>query len=253
MGNLFRLDGRVAIVTGAGRGLGAAMAKGLAEYGASVAVADINFKSAQETAETICQSGGQAFPIAVNVTDAVSVDEMVQNCLGKYGTVDILINSAGIVLRSPITETSEEDWDAVIAVNLKGTFLCTRAVGRVLAEKEYGRVINIASILGSVAQPGRGSYPASKGAVIQFTKMVALEWAQKGITVNTLAPGYFLTEINTALMENKPVFDDLTSRIPMGRWGDPKELVGPVVFLASEAGSYVTGQLLNCEGGYLAL
>lgn len=253
MGNLFSLEGKVAIVTGAGRGLGAAMASGLAEYGASVAVADIDMKAAQDIANGICKSGGCAYPIPVNVTDTASVDEMVDSCIEKFGTIDILVNNAGINRRNPVTEMSEEDWDAVLAVNLKGTFLCTRAVGRVLVAKEYGRVVNIASVLGSVGQPNRGPYSASKGGVIQFTKTVALEWAKKGVIVNALAPGYFLTELNTALTENKAVFDELTSRIPMGRWADPGELVGPVVFLASEAASYITGQLLNCEGGYLAI
>ncbi|NLB52408.1 MAG: glucose 1-dehydrogenase [Syntrophomonadaceae bacterium] len=251
--DMFRLDGKVAIVTGAGRGLGAAMAKGLAEAGADVTVADIDFGAAADTAGLIEQMGRKALPVKVDVGDAASVKNMVDATVEKFGTVDILVNNAGIQRRDPCIEMSEEDWDAVIRVNLKGVFLCSREVGRILVQKGSGKVINIASLLATVAQPNRGPYTASKGAVAQFTKVLALEWAPYNINVNAIAPGYVATELNTKLIEDKQVYDELTSRIPMGRWCEPEELTGAVVFLASNASSYMTGQLVNIDGGYLCL
>ncbi|NLP25253.1 MAG: glucose 1-dehydrogenase [Syntrophomonadaceae bacterium] len=251
--NMFSLDNKVAIVTGAGRGLGAAMAQGLAEVGAAVVVADINLQSATSTVERIKEAGGKALPVSVDVGGAADVKAMVDACVNTFGTVDILVNNAGINRRDPCIEMSEEDWDAVIRVNLKGTFLCTREVGKILVAKKSGKVINIASLLATVAQPNRGPYASSKGAVAQFTKVLALEWAPYNINVNAIAPGYVATELNTRLMEDKQVYDEITARIPMERWADPEEMIGAVVFLASDASSYMTGQLVNIDGGYLCL
>lgn len=251
--DMFSLDGKVAIVTGAGRGLGAAMAKGLAAAGAAVVVADIDLEAAAVVAQSIEETGAKAHSVKVDVGDAASVKNMVDVTVQTFGTVDILVNNAGINRRGPCIEMSEEDWDAVIRVNLKGVFLCSREVGKILVQKGSGKVINIASLLATVAQPNRGPYTSSKGAVAQFTKVLALEWAQYNINVNAIAPGYVATELNTKLMEDKQVYDELTSRIPMGRWAEPEELTGTVVFLASNASSYMTGQLVNIDGGYLCL
>ncbi|MGE5379494.1 MAG: SDR family NAD(P)-dependent oxidoreductase [Methylocystaceae bacterium] len=253
MDNQFRLDSKVAIVTGAAAGLGKAMAEALAKAGANVIIADVNLAAAEATAHTIEGLGVKALPLQANVAVADSVKAMVDSAVAEMGTVDILVNNAGINRRGPCIEMTEEDWDATINVNLKGTFLCCRAVGPIMIAKNYGKVINIASLLGSVAQPNRGPYAASKGGVVQLTKVLALEWAKNRINVNAIGPGYFATELNRKLMDDPEVYNDLTSRIPMGYWAEPSELGGPVVFLASSASDYVTGQLLWVEGGYLCL
>jgi len=253
MDNQFGLDGKVALVTGAAAGLGKAMAEALAGAGASVVVADINLEMAEATSHQIEKLGVKALPVKVNVADADSVKAMMDRTVAEMGTLDILVNNAGINRRAPIVEMTEEDWDATINVNLKGTFLCCRAAGPILLAKNYGKVINIASLLGSVAQPNRGPYASSKGAVIQLTKVLALEWAKNRINVNAIGPGYFATELNRKLMDDPAVYNDLTSRIPMGYWADPADLGGPVVFLSSSASDYVTGQVVWVEGGYLCL
>ncbi|MGE5454979.1 MAG: SDR family NAD(P)-dependent oxidoreductase, partial [Methylocystaceae bacterium] len=230
MDNRFGLDGKVALVTGAAAGLGKAMAEALAGAGASVVVADINLEAAEATSHIIEKIGVKVLPVKVNVADADSVKAMVDCTIAELGTLDILVNNAGINRRGPIVELTEEDWDATINVNLKGTFLCCRAAGPILLAKNYGKVINIASLLGSVAQPNRGPYASSKGAVVQLTKVLALEWAKNRINVNAIGPGYFATELNRKLMDDPAVYNDLTSRIPMGYWAEPDQLAGPVVF-----------------------
>lgn len=249
--SLFDLTGRVAIVTGAGRGLGAAMVKGLADAGAKVAVADIDLDLATAVADEICKKGGDALPVKVNVADADSVSNMVSAVVKRYGTIDILVNNAGINRRALCIEMSEQDWDAVINVNLKGTWLCSRAVAPIMIKNRKGKVINIASIMGTIALPERGPYASTKGAVIQLTKVLALEWAPYNINVNAVGPGYFMTEMNTALKNDPETYAKLTSKVPMGRWADPEELVGPIVFLASDASSYLTGQTIFVDGGYI--
>lgn len=224
--------------------------KGLGPTVPEVAEHLADYKYMDKTTFSACTDG--LFDILQEI-GRKTVKNMVDATVEKFGTVDILVNNAGIQRRDPCIEMSEEDWDAVIRVNLKGVFLCSREVGKILVQKGSGKVINIASLLASVAQPNRGPYTASKGAVAQFTKVLALEWAPYNINVNAIAPGYVATELNTKLLEDKQVYDELTSRIPMGRWCEPEELTGAVVFLASNASSYMTGQLVNIDGGYLCL
>ncbi len=249
----FRLDDKVAIVTGAGRGLGEAMAKGLATAGAKLVITDIDYAAAQKVATDIKTLGSEALAVEVDVTKSMSVEKMVNQVLSRWERIDILVNNAGINRRGSCVDMLEEDWQAVIDVNLKGAFLCSKMIGRVMLKQQQGKIINITSLLGTVAQPNRGPYAASKGGLVQLTKVLALEWAKSGINVNGLCPGYFLTELNAALMEDKEVFAQLTSRIPMGRWGQPDELLGSLLFLASDASNYVTGQVLYVDGGYLCM
>lgn len=253
MGANFDLNGKVALVTGAGRGLGEAVALGLAKAGADVAIVDLDIKAAQDVALKAENLGRKAIAIQANVCESNDVKEMVNSVINKFGTIDILVNNAGIQRRNPCIEMTEEDWDAVIDVNLKGAFLCCKEVGKIMVKNRKGKVINITSLLGTVAQPNRGPYAASKGALVQLTKVLALEWAPLGINVNGLGPGYFLTELNKKLMDDKEEFDKLTSKIPMGRWGTLEDIVGPAVFLASEASDYMNGHVLYVDGGYLCM
>jgi Dehydrogenases with different specificities (related to short-chain alcohol dehydrogenases) len=227
------------------------MAVALAGAGAQVAVADLNLALAEDTCHQIEKYGVKALPVQVDVANEDSVARMVEQTTACFDTIDILVNNAGINRRGPCVELSLEDFETTINVNLKGTFLCSRAVGPLLIAKQYGKVINIASLLGSVAQANRLPYASSKGGVIQLTKVLALEWAPYHINVNAIGPGYFATELNKKLMEDPVVYNDLTSRIPMGRWAEPAELAGPVIFLASAASDYVTGHVLWADGGYL--
>lgn len=249
----FSLKDKVAIVTGAGQGIGEAVAKGLAEAGAKIVIADLDVERAISVADSIVKMGTEAAAFEVNVTKADSVDKMVSGVVKRFGTVDILVNNAGINIRDDCVNMSENSWDAVIDVNLKGTFLCSRAVGRVMLEKRTGKVINLASMLSAVAQPKRGPYAASKGGIVQFTKVLALEWAPYNINVNAIGPGYVLTEINKDLVNDKETFDYFTSKIPMGRWSTTEDLIGPFVFLASKASDYITGHVLYVDGGFLCL
>lgn len=250
--SIFSLHDRVAIVTGGGRGLGEAMAFALARAGASVVVANRTVSRAEEAAQKIIAEGGNAMAVQVDVADRESVDRMVSACLDKFGTIDILVNNAGITKRHPIIDFPDEDWDQVIDINLKGTFYCSRAVGPTLIAKKRGKVINMTSVYGTVAMPERGAYASSKGAVIQFTKVLALEWAPFRINVNAIGPGTFMTEMNTAILQEPEKARVMMSKTPMGYWADPEELSGPVVFLASDASSFVTGQTLFVDGGFIS-
>lgn len=253
MDSMFRLTNKTALVTGAGQGIGAAFAQGLAAAGANVAVADINLARAEETAAALEKSGVKALALQADVTKATSVETMTANIVEKFGAIDILINNAGINIRDDCTEMKEEDWDAVINVNLKGTFLCSKYVGKVMMAQNHGKVINLASMMSAVAQPKRGPYAASKGGVVQFTKVLALEWAPYHINVNAIGPGYVITDINKDLMNDKETYDYFTSKIPLGRWSTTDDLIGTVVFLSSGASDYITGQVIYVDGGFLCL
>ena len=255
--SVFDLTGKVSIVTGSAAGLGQTMAIGLAKHGSDISVVDINVDRAKSVAKEIESLGRRALIIKVDVTQKPEVDKMVEKLLDEFGKIDVLVNSAGIARRAKAEEMSEKDWDEVISVNLKGVFLCCQAVGKVMIKQESGKIINIASVVGQ-----RGlfhpfdlacSYCTSKGGVIQLTRALAAEWAKYNVRVNAIAPTYFMTKMTRPLLENKEFLDYLKWKIPLQRPGKPEELVGPVVFLASDASSMITGHILNVDGGWTAI
>jgi 3-oxoacyl-[acyl-carrier protein] reductase len=242
------LDGRVAVVTGGARGIGRAIVNQFASLGASVVIADVLLDVAQQSAEEISSSTGKkVIATSVNVTDGKSAADLVDFTLKEFGKVDILVNNAGITRDTLILRMDEADWDAVLNVNLKGVFNCSKAVVRPMMKQRYGRIVNISSVSGQAGQAGQTNYSASKAGVIGFTKALAREVASRQITVNAIAPGY----IPTALTNELP--DDLKQAIlaatPAGRMGKPEEVAAAVAFLASEEAAYINGQVLAVDGG----
>lgn len=249
--DMFKLDGKVAIVTGAARGLGQAMAIGLAEAGADVALVDI--LPTDETQREIEKIGRKAAGIKADLSSIDCIDNIVNTTVEKLGRIDILVNDAGIIRRAPITEFTEKDWDDVININQKTLFFLSQAVAKVLIKQgDGGKIINIASMLsfqGGILVP---SYTASKSAVMGLTRLMANELAAHNINVNAIAPGYMATD-NTAPLRADPVRNKaIIGRIPAGRWGEPSDLKGVVVFLASDASSYMQGYTVAVDGGWLS-
>lgn len=242
-----KLKGKVALVTGAAQGIGKAVSLLLARNGADIVVSDINFEKAEETAKEIESIGSKALAIKVNVAHLEEVEQMVETILEKFGKIDILINNAGITRDKLILRMTEEDWDMVLDVNLKGTFNCTKAVVRYMAKQRSGKIVNIASVVGEMGNAGQVNYSASKAGVIGLTKTIAREFAQRGINVNAIAPGYIETPMTDALPEK--VKEELKRLIPMERLGKPEDVAEAVLFLVSDASSYITGQVLNVNGG----
>ena len=241
------LSGKVALVTGAAQGIGKAIAMLLARNGADVVVSDINLEKAQETANEIEGMGRRSFAIKVNVADLKDVEQMVEAIVEQFGRIDILVNNAGITRDRLILRMTEEDWDAVLDVNLKGTFNCTKAAIRYMSKQKSGKIVSIASVSGEMGNPGQANYAASKAGVIGFTKTIAREFAGRGINVNAIAPGYIQTPMTDAVPEKTK--EELKRMIPMERLGKPEDVAQAVLFLVSENSSYITGQVLNVNGG----
>jgi NAD(P)-dependent dehydrogenase (short-subunit alcohol dehydrogenase family) len=251
--DLFRLDGRSALVTGGTRGLGRVMAEALAEAGASVCITSRSIDAARTAAEEIAAaSGARVEGIEAEVTTADGVNRLVDVAHRDFGRVDILVNNAGVNIRGTVGELTESDWDTVLDTNLKGVFLLSRAFGPAMCERRWGRVINLSSMLASIALPGRAPYAASKAGVVGLTRVLALEWAACGVTVNAICPGPFATEMNRQLLEDPEKYAAFVQKLPVGRWGELHEIKGIVVFLASEASSFVTGAALAIDGGWTA-
>jgi len=250
MSGLFDLGGRVAVVTGANTGIGQGLAIALAEAGADVAL--VGRSPADETAELVRAVGRRAAIIGADLSTIAPVQEVVDRTIGELGGLDILVNNAGIIRRGDPLEFSEEDWDAVIDTNLKSVFFLCQAAARHMVTKGRGKIINIASMLsfqGGIRVP---SYTASKSGVAGLTKLLANEWAPKGINVNAIAPGYIATSNTAALQADEVRNRQILERIPAARWGEPFDLAGAVVFLASDASNYVQGHILAVDGGWLA-
>lgn len=255
--DIFDLSGQIAIITGAGSGLGRSMAVGFAWYGANVVCADFNIQGAEETAEFVKKEGRESLTVHCDVTSQEDVDNLVAASMQKFGTIDILVNSAGITKHVPPSDFLMKDWMHIIDVNLKGTFMCCQAVGRIMEKNKKGNIINITSLLGLVGV-GRGNsaYCASKAGVNGMTRDLAIEWALCGIRVNAIAPCQFKTPgFDKAIDEfpdPEPLVAGMKARIPMGRIGESDEIIGTAVYLASQASSMVTGHIVHLDGGYLA-
>jgi 3-oxoacyl-[acyl-carrier protein] reductase len=244
------LSSQSAIVTGASRGIGRAIALALAASGAKVACVARNVEKLTETAEAIRAAGGTAEVYACDVTDSQSVQSVVDSVVEKWGKLQILVNNAGLTRDTLIPRMSDEDWDSVINTNLRGTFLFTRAATRPMMQGRYGRIINIASVSGLTGNPGQANYSASKAGVIGLTRTVARELASRKVTVNAVAPGFIETEMTQAL--GPVVLEEVKKRIPAKRVGRAEEVAWGVLFLASEAAGYITGQVLTIDGGLCA-
>ncbi len=250
--DLFKLDGKVALITGAGSGLGRQFAETLSGAGASVVLAARRREKLEETAELIRDKGGNAICLELDVTDSLSVKNCIRETVSEAGVPDILVNNAGIAKQDFLTDISEEDWDAVLDTNLKGVFMMAQAAAKSMINAEKpGSIINIASILGLRVSKALGSYIAAKSAVVQLTKAMAIEWSQYNIRVNALAPGYFLTEINQKQFAEGSAEKLIKQRVPMGRVGELHEIEGPLLLLASDAGSYMTGSIIAVDGGHV--
>ncbi len=247
---LFDLNGKTAMVTGSTRGLGEVSAVALAKAGANVAVCGRNTVDLDRVVATIKGLGRESAGFVLDVTSKKSVNEATDEILKFFGKIDILVNNAGVNRRVPVLEFTEEAWDLVIDTNLKGYFLVSQAVVPQMLARGYGKIINMSSILGTVALPNQLAYASSKGGVDQLTKVMALEWAKQGVRVNAIGPTYFETDL-VAQLRNDPVrFNFINERTPMGRWGYPHELEGIVIFLAAPASDFITGQTIYIDGGW---
>jgi NAD(P)-dependent dehydrogenase (short-subunit alcohol dehydrogenase family) len=249
----FRLDGRIALVTGGAKGLGYVIATALAQAGASVVIASRTLGDCKTAAAQITEAtGARVDAFAADVTQSADVTRLAGEIEASLGSVDILFNNAGINVRGAAHELAEADWDSVIAVNLKAPFLCARTFAPRMCERGWGRVVNMGSILSVIGIAGRAPYASAKAGVLNLTHVLALEWAKQGVTVNAICPGPFATDMNKPLLEDPVKYQAFIDKIPMGRWGDLHEIAGAAVFLASDAASFVTGSALFVDGGWTA-
>lgn len=249
---LLSLEGKTAVVTGGTSGIGRALSLGLAEAGADVVATARRQEQVESTASEIEARGRKTLCVASDVCNRASLEALAKATLEAFGKVDILVNCAGIIRRTPTLTLPEEEWDSILNTNLTGTLRACQIFGKPMLERGYGRIVNIASLNSFVALSEVAAYAASKAGVASLTRSLAVEWSKKGVTVNAIAPGVFITELNEKLLNSTPRGKELLMRTPMGRFGQTDELIGAAVFLASDSASFVSGQVLTVDGGFLA-
>ncbi|MFK7775883.1 MAG: 2-dehydro-3-deoxy-D-gluconate 5-dehydrogenase KduD [Saprospiraceae bacterium] len=252
MKDYFSLKNKIALVTGASRGLGQALAVALADAGATVICSSSRPNGTQQTLQKIADSGGTAYEISADLSDRVAVKKLYESACEKFGRIDILVNNGGTIARFPATDFPLDEWDRVIEVNLTATFYLSQMVGKKMIEQGHGKIINIASMLsysGGITVP---AYTASKHGVAGVTKALANEWAHHNVQINAIAPGYFRTDNTQKLQDNPTRSEAIQNRIPANRWGNPEDLGGAIIFLASDASNYVNGTIINVDGGWMA-
>jgi len=249
---LFDLTGRTALVTGSSQGLGLAMARGLAQAGAAIILNGRDEAKLARAAAALQAEEVRVTTAAFDVTDGAAVTAAVAKLEAEFAPVDILVNNAGIQRRAPLAEMTEQQWREVLDTNLTSAFLVARAVAPRMIARGAGKIINICSVMSEVSRPTIANYAAAKGGLKMLTRAMAVEWAKHGLQANAIAPGYFMTELNRSLVENEQFNKWICGRTPAGRWGQPEELAGAAVFLASRASDFVNGQILTIDGGLLA-
>ena len=250
----FSLKGKSGIVTGGGSGIGRVIAKGLVQAGAGIVIAGRNKEKLERTVREIKKIGGPVVPVQVDISKIGDIKNLVDRTVKEFGKIDFLFNNAGIIRRSSSEDFSEKDWDETININLKGPFFLAQAVAKVMiSQKRKGKIINTSSLIAVQGGKRVPSYAASKGGLNQVTKSMANDWAKYNILVNAIGPGWVKTELTELLQKDKDRFNEITSRIPLGRWADPEDLIGAAVFLASDASDYITGQTIFVDGGWLSM
>ena len=251
-----RVDGKVCLVTGGGSGLGKAIAMGLAHFGADVIITELPNKLdiADAVAKEIAaEYGHQAVALPLQLPDLASINSAVEAAVAQFGRIDVLVNNAGIQIAKLALDVTEADWDAVLDINLKGTFFMTQRVARAMIERKYGRIVNIASQMGVIGYWNRAAYCSAKAGMVNLTRVLAIEWAQYGIGVNAVGPTFVRTELTAPTLDNPALSADILHHIPLGRFGQPEEIIGAVVYLASDSASFVTGHTLLTDGGWTAM
>jgi len=247
----FNFKEKVILITGGGGDVGREFARAFAQCGGKTVIADISYEKAQAVSNELSDYGEDSFPVEADVSNLDSIKSMVQKTIERFGKIDILLNHAGLNIRKPAIEFSEADWEKVINVNLKGEFFVAQEVGKYMIKEKKGKIINTASVSAVRGHPNLAIYAASKGGIVQFTKVLANEWAKFNINVNAIGPGYLLTEQTKPLLNDKEKYQATLNKIPMGRLGLPLDIAGTALFLASELSNYITGQVIFVEGGRL--